>query len=440
MTTSANLSTGDDCMAAGADIASSAVTDGHIDDYDYLMIICPSSTDFQNAASFSFLNGFVSVIKDAFIVSPSIVTHGETSLVNWIDYAINVMPYFLHVWFSFFNLMQAVGYNFNFRDSGKGVDQYGDPLDSMGAYNKSNSGNKMCFNAAKSYHSNWYTNGLSNPESRAYSGYIIDVNSWYNGKASTQGVAVRVVGYQETSLYFMLHRLDGIASETIASDAGSFVNKVNIVRQANNDSYGNGAQSWHVGSLGIGETYSQPNWGRMGKTLKITVCSIDIGTPTQAKVIAYMDGDDSERCDSVPTASPTKSPTASPIMKPTTSPTRQPSISLTKSPSPACAPKQCIDSTATFNIGGNVRDCEWVKTKPRRCNKPRFASHCPVTCNTCDQYKCADSELMFMFPNGSNKICEFVKRKYFKVEKRCSRTNIKSACRETCGYCGNGCK
>jgi len=76
--------------------------------------------------------------------------------------------------------------------------------------------------------------------------------------------------------------------------------KVVIVEQN-----GAGRQSWVKSVLDQGETYTQSNWARTGKSLKIKVCSMSSGTPDTAVVGIWLDGINKiTDCDAPPTVSP----------------------------------------------------------------------------------------------------------------------------------------
>ena len=53
---------------------------------------------------------------------------------------------------------------------------------------------------------------------------------------------------------------------------------------------GDKQQSWLLGHLAAGETYTKSNWASSGQSLVIKVCAMNAGEPDYAKVIVYVDG------------------------------------------------------------------------------------------------------------------------------------------------------
>ncbi len=103
----------------------------------------------------------------------------------------------------------------------------------------------------------------------------------------------------------------------------------------------------------------------------------------------------------------------------------------------------CLDSPLEMMLVTTDGDelpffCKWAKR-----GKAGFAcgtlgvlaSHCPVTCGTCSEYKCADSKATF-FLNKRERSCSFIENaSEEKRNKMCSRKEISDTCRATCGIC-----
>ncbi len=291
---------------------------------------------------------------------------------------------------------------------------------------------KMCFNAAKTFTTGWYSDHHSDvsPKESPYNGNLVDVNSANQGKINNQDdVVVRVRTPNDfDNLYFMLHRLEGITGDmfpgtTPTNYIQKHANKVNIVSQF----YSKGTSSVAVAQLASGEEYIKTNWAKSGKDLHIKVCSI---SDSGAKVITYLEGHTFTSCDDGPTRlPPTSSPTKSPTPAKVTS-------NPTKAPTPSSPHGGCADSTLKMFIrGGAKKSCSWVATNNTqlRCEIPGVASHCPVTCGTC--ILCTDSAKRFQLKTASKDIksCSWVRNA--KTKFRCTMEGVASACRETCGTC-----
>ena len=69
--------------------------------------------------------------------------------------------------------------------------------------------------------------------------------------------------------------------------------------------------------------------------------------------------------------------------------------------------------------------------KPRSCEKPSFASHCPASCNQCDKFKCKNSKMQFRV-SGQNLRCRDIK-----MAQCLESALVRATCREKCGVCHN---
>jgi hypothetical protein len=152
---------------------------------------------------------------------------------------------------------------------------------------------------------------------------------------------------------------------------------------------------------------------------------------------------------SSPSVRPTSRPSSKPSSKPSSSPSRSPTLKPTKQPvgSPVSSP-DCVDSTAQFQKlaeekssttpGGSLYklvDCAWVGKKVEvRCTD-KAKSHCPATCNSCNDslraLKDEDSSATFYSPDTKEKTCKFVQKN---PEKRCKKNNMDTIyCPQSCG-------
>ncbi len=283
--------------------------------------------------------------------------------------------------------------------SSEGNLEYGDPTGFMGdAYEQRMTWGKICLNAAKTYQTGWYSNYHQDvdPTSTDYIGSLVDVNSAYNGRIQEHDhVTVRISSPREKeTLYFMLHRLEGITSDMVEKFIPTFANKVNIVSQE----LELGVPSKALSQLGSGEEYIQENWAGTGKALHIKVCSIaERSYEGGAKVIVYLQGSRTVSCN----------------------------MDLKRT---------CVDSPLKMIFPNKIaRGCDWVaETKTQdRCEIEGVASHCPLTCGTC--IECVDSGKRFEMPFGEIKSCAWVRRT--DTKSRCKRKILSKTCRSTCGTC-----
>merc|ERR1712150_75892 len=111
--------------------------------------------------------------------------------------------------------------------------------------------------------------------------------------------------------------------------------------------------------------------------------------------------------------------------------------SNTPSNSPTIVPTDsCVDAPLSFSATGGKFGCEIIATNQHLCGDPYFAgSHCPVTCNACEVYKCVDSTFEFAFGGGHYfcSILSFLDQSMF--EFACGIEDIRTTCRESCHYC-----
>ncbi len=301
--------------------------------------------------------------------------------------------------------------------SSEGNLEYGDPTGFMGdSYEQRMTWGKICLNAAKTYQTGWYSNYHQDvdPTSTDYIGSLVDVNTAYTGFIQEHDhVTVRISSPREKeTLYFMLHRLEGITSDMVEKFIPTFANRVNIVSQELEQ----GVPSKALSQLASGEEYIQENWAGTGKALHIKVCSIaEKFYEGGAKVIVYLQGSRTVNCSMDP--------------KPQTS---SPSPSPTVQKGPAC-----VDSPLKMIFSNKIaRGCDWVaETKTQdRCEIEGVASHCPLTCGTC--IECVDSGKRFAMPFGERKSCAWVRRT--DTKSRCKRKILSKTCRRTCGTCSYG--
>ena len=175
------------CVNAADDaLADYDIGDTHV----YTMYICPPEVEFGTAAGVGDMGGYKSWYSDEFGSSPYVQMH-------------------------------EMGHNLMFFHSGEkeqGHLEYGDPTGVMGGmYVKDPQWGRMCFNAAKTFTTGWYADhhaSITPEETGTYIGNLVDVNAASNGDIRVEDdVVVQVKGSGEKTLYFMLHRLEGITRD-----------------------------------------------------------------------------------------------------------------------------------------------------------------------------------------------------------------------------------
>jgi hypothetical protein len=237
--------------------------------YDHIVYILPSVVDFGGAAAYAYLNGRRSVFSDLNGSYPVVQVH-------------------------------ELGHNYDFHHSGK-ESSYDDPTCLMG--NSQDIGwnferGKMCFNAAKSYHSDWYNDRRTSFDAvvNPFEGTLWGVANYPNdGIPHENYVTVQIRGPTRT-FYMTFNRQAGINSDAIAGK-----NQVTIVSTADTS---RNVESKLEAMLSEDEKFVFGNFSN-GKALIIEVCRILENE--RAQVIAYVEDTTFASC--MPTNSP--SPTIS---------------------------------------------------------------------------------------------------------------------------------
>jgi len=141
----------------------------------------------------------------------------------------------------------------------------------------------------------------------------------------------------------------------------------------------------------------------------------------------------------VATDSPTDSPTDSTTLEPTAAPTAAPTLEPTFAPteSPTEAPITCEDSGLPISHRGRLISCAQVAARGA-CSNPKASSHCPQSCDECQEYACENSLAPWKI-NGKKANCGILANldpsdiAYF-----CAASSaLSTTCRSTCGFCNN---
>jgi hypothetical protein len=203
-------------------------------------------------------------------------------------------------------LMHELGHNFGLAHSG-GLNNatYTDHTCTMGNPHYSDDG-FQCFNPAKNFQLNWYDdNGAKITEDPRISNYCKELTLVGIGEYDIRGnspVTVRLETGTGADYFVGFNRATG---PNRLNDEGD--NQVNIIQvdSGNGQSY---SQSYLRALLSQGQSYQISNFGGTGKTVTITVISIDITTTPGTAVVTISDG---FVCGS-PTPPPTPAPTQEP--------------------------------------------------------------------------------------------------------------------------------
>ncbi len=158
----------------------------------------------------------------------------------------------------------------------------------------------QCFNPAKNFQLNWYNDAkiTENPTIQGYSNTLTLVGIGEYGNRGVNPVTVRLETGTGADYFVGFNRAIG---PNRFNDQGD--NKVNIIQvtQGNGQSY---AQSYLKALLSQGQSHSISNFGGTGKTVTVTVNSIDISSSPGTAIISIDDG--------LTPAPPTPPPTAPP--------------------------------------------------------------------------------------------------------------------------------
>jgi hypothetical protein len=239
--------------------------------YDHIVYILPSAVDFGGAAAYAYLNGKRTIFSDLNGSYPEVQVH-------------------------------ELGHNYNFHHSGK-ISSYDDPTCLMG--NSGGSGwdferGQMCFNAAKSYHSDWYNDRRTSFDAvlNPFEGTLWGVANYPNdGIPNGDYVTVQIRGPSRI-FYMTFNRQAGINSDTI--DGKNQVTIVSTVDTSIN------VESKLEAMLNDDEKFVYSDFTD-GKALVIEVCRIF--SNERAQVITYVQDITYTSC--APTVSP--SPTISSV-------------------------------------------------------------------------------------------------------------------------------
>jgi len=101
-------------------------------------------------------------------------------------------------------------------------------------------------------------------------------------------------------------------------------------------------------------------------------------------------------------------------------------------PTPSPPTSDCTDSNLRMFMKGKARNCEWVgrRNTEKRCAKKNVATHCPNTCEQCEEFDCSDSKRRFKL-GDEKKGCWMVRNNL----ELCNEIGIEETCRQACDFC-----
>jgi hypothetical protein len=177
----------------------------------------------------------------------------------------------------------------------------------------------MCFNAAKLWYSGWYPDLHAQYDARVddvYVGEFVGIDDVVKKNTGPgQNLLLKIIPVDNSKgIYLLFNRKTGINSGVdkgdeivlVSSTSGSLFRAKSVVEK----------------SLREGGKYTV-----LGVVVK--VCSIELGSPSRAKVMVYKKNTPAPDCNAIPTKKPSNKLTGQPTKRPTRGPTKRP----TKRPS-----------------------------------------------------------------------------------------------------------
>lgn len=179
------------------------------------------------------------------------------------------------------------------KHSGKNGVRYADDTGYMGNQGDwTDEGNKMCFNAAKTWVFGWYSefHKTSNPENVAFVGNLVGISDAKNSPNAVGNNGFHVIvrlKTESTRLYLLYNRKEGL-NEEVVNDGDKLV----II-----DQDGRFTESTWRAALDVGESYIQENWNGGSNKLIIVNCGFqNEGSLESIYVIAYVEGMTTAQC------------------------------------------------------------------------------------------------------------------------------------------------
>jgi hypothetical protein len=250
--------------------------------------------------------------------------------------------------------MHEIGHNLGYAHSNEGGQSYADQTGLMGYSYGQDDGPTMCFNAAKSWQTQWYVSksttvdpSASSSAQNCFEGKLYGIADFSN--AASTVVLAKIDDASATDYFVTFNRQTGINSGT--QEAGNLVTVTTTGNEGT--SY---AESSLLAKLGAGGSWS----GTIdGKTMVVSVLSITTSSsPGYATVRISENGNP---C--VVTNAPTRLPTTPPSFPPTRLPTTPPSSSPT-SGSPSSTPTTASPTTESPTLSPTLSESPTMSQYP----------------------------------------------------------------------------
>jgi len=97
-------------------------------------------------------------------------------------------------------------------------------------------------------------------------------------------------------------------------------------------------------------------------------------------------------------------------------------------------PDTCVDSELEVPFSGNLFDCSDVVSLGA-CSHPLAPTHCPLSCEGCDDWGCADSLAPWVVFGGTYTCEMLAAQSPGNIPFLCDTYDLDTTCRATCGYC-----
>ena len=226
---------------------------------DHFMFVMPDCVDWQQAAGWGETPGRYTWFPSEFVHLPVSQVH-------------------------------EMGHNFGHRHSGKNGKAYADDTGYMGNMAKwTDQGSAMCFNSAKTWFFNWYSDRHKTVKVSS-SEFVGNLVSFAQIGSAVWDDYVVVKVQNEKSIYkdnlFIHYNLAVGANAGVVGDQNLIV----IIMQDKH-----GAQSTWIAALGAGQSHTVYNWG-YSQHLVIKVCSISNSWPKRAKLVLAFQGSSALSC------------------------------------------------------------------------------------------------------------------------------------------------
>lgn len=221
----------------------------------------------------------------------------------------------------------------------------------------SDSGSIMCFNSAKLWYFEWYSDFHRTIDvmSEAYEGDLVGMQDIRVGNVQqgSMDFIVKVQRGRGTEIFVMFNRKDGVTRGVVGS-----ADKVVITQQN-----GPAAPSLWLGDLGNSERYTFEEWGDNNESLIVENCFIEFNTvPAKAHIIIYVEGVTDIACppnEVVESGSTSSEWIESPLY-----------------------PESCVDTADWHDSDGPIYTCQWYAQGSNCFDFGHSFEHLGETANT----------------------------------------------------------